>query len=224
MYLKHYIMIFTWTQRTLGEVATVFDGPHATPAKTETGPWYLSISSLVDGRVDLEQSAHMSEDDLATWTRRVSPLPGDTLFSYETRIGQAGYWGLEEPAALGRRMGLLRPAPEVIDAGFLTLSYLGPQFQDVISENTVRGGTVERIPIADMSNWQLVVPDLAEQCCIAGFFQLLDNMIAIGLRVHANSILGSVGHPLTECGRYASGSLIILTFSSNVPHVTNSTW
>ena len=166
-----------WTQRQLGEVATVFDGPHATPSKTERGPWYLSISSLIDGRVDLDQSAHMSEEDLATWTKRVSPLPGDTLFSYETRIGQAGHWDFEEQASLGRRMGLLRPKDGAIDVWYLTLSYLGPQFQDVINENTVSGGTVERIPIADMPNWPLVVPSIAEQKRIGEFFRLLDDLI-----------------------------------------------
>ena len=124
----------------------------------------------------------MSEDDYAAWTKRVSPLPGDTLFSYETRIGQVGYWDFEDPAALGRRMGLLRPAAEVIDPKYLTLSYLGSQFQDVISENTVRGGTVERISIADMPDWPLVVPELAEQCRISKFFRTLDDLIAINQR------------------------------------------
>lgn len=152
-----------WRSTTLGEVATVFDGPHATPKKTEAGPWYLSISSLKDGRFDLSASAHLGDDEYLAWTRRVTPRAGDTMFSYETRLGQAAYWDRNEPAALGRRMGLLRPREEVIDPRFLTLVYLGPQFQRLIEEKTVSGSTVDRIPIADMASWEISIPSLEEQ-------------------------------------------------------------
>ncbi|MDR0849591.1 MAG: restriction endonuclease subunit S [Propionibacteriaceae bacterium] len=170
-----------WTKRELGEVATIYDGPHATPTKTESGPWYLSISSLVNGHLDFSLSAHISEDDLPLWSRRVSPSPGDTLFSYETRIGEAGYWDFDEPAALGRRMGLLRPS-ESIDPWFLTFVYLGSSFQEVIKEHTIQGGTVERIPIADMSNWLVTIPALAEQGEIVDLMRTLDDLIAANER------------------------------------------
>ena len=151
-----------WSTTTVGEAAEVFDGPHATPKKTESGPWYLSISSLKNGRFDLTESAHLSEAEFPTWTRRVTPRVGDTLFSYETRIGQAASWVREEPAALGRWMGLPRPRKGVIDPRFLTLVYLGPQFQALIESKTVRGSTVDRIPIADVASWELSIPPLAE--------------------------------------------------------------
>jgi type I restriction enzyme, S subunit len=98
-----------WRRTTLGAIASVFDGPHATPTKTDSGPWYLSISSLTNGRFDLAESAHIGADQYDIWIRRVAPRVGDTMFSYETRLGQAAYWDRDEPAALGRRMGLLRP-------------------------------------------------------------------------------------------------------------------
>ncbi|MGP5293157.1 restriction endonuclease subunit S [Corynebacterium casei] len=152
-----------WTKTTLGEVAEVFDGPHATPQKTEDGPWYLSISSLIDGRFDLSKSAHLSDEDFPNWTRRVEARSGDTMFSYETRLGQAAFWDRDEPAALGRRMGLLRPNSSKVIPRFLTLVYLGPQFQSVIGSKTVSGSTVNRIPIRDMKNWQIEIPSLIEQ-------------------------------------------------------------
>lgn len=166
-----------WSEVRLRDVATVYDGPHATPQKTEDGPWYLSISSLRNGRFDLAESAHLAESDLATWTRRVSPTPGDTLFSYETRIGEAAHWSIDAPAALGRRMGLLRPNLDLVDARFLTYAYLGPQFQNVIRTQTVHGATVERLLIADMPNWPMALPPLGEQRRIAGVLGALDDLI-----------------------------------------------
>jgi len=43
----------------IGEIAEVYDGPHATPKKIESGPYFLSISSLDKGRLNLEKSAFL---------------------------------------------------------------------------------------------------------------------------------------------------------------------
>ncbi len=168
--------------RPLGEVGTVFDGPHATPTKTEDGPWYLSISSLQSGRFDLAASAHLSEADFPRWTKRVSPQVGDTLFSYETRIGEAAYWNLDVRAALGRRMGLLRPKSDEINARFLSYAFLGPQFQEVIRAKTVHGATVERLLIADMPTWPILLPPFDEQRRIAAVLGALDDLIETNRR------------------------------------------
>jgi len=173
-----------WHKTTLGEIADIFDGPHATPKKTAAGSWYLSISSLKNGRFDLTESARLGEDEFLAWTRRVSPRVGDTMFSYETRVGQAAYWDRDEPAALGRRMGLLRPRESVVDPRFLTLVYLGPQFQALIQTKIVRGATVDRIPIADISTWGLSIPPLEEQeriVAILDKFDVLVNDLSVGL-------------------------------------------
>ncbi|MCD5346127.1 restriction endonuclease subunit S [Agromyces sp. S2-1-8] len=166
-----------WETVAVRDVADVFDGPHATPAKTEEGPWYLSISSLSNGRFDFAQSAHLSDADLPRWTRRVAPRPGDTLFSYETRLGEAAYWGHDVPAALGRRMGLLRPKPGKVEPRYLAYAYLGPQFQDVIREKTLHGATVNRIPVGEMPSWPLLLPPIDDQRAILGVLDAIDGLI-----------------------------------------------
>ncbi|WP_428194551.1 hypothetical protein, partial [Deinococcus saxicola] len=65
-----------WREVTLGEICSgIFDGPHATPKKTEDGPVFLGISNLSGGRVDLSKLEYLSEEDYAKWTRRVEPQP-----------------------------------------------------------------------------------------------------------------------------------------------------
>jgi type I restriction enzyme S subunit len=180
----------SWRRTTLGQIAEVFDGPHATPRKTATGPWYLSISSLENGRFNLASSAHIGEDQYGTWVRRVAPRLGDTMFSYETRLGQAAYWDRDEPAALGRRMGLLRPKESEVDPRFLTLAYLGPEFQSLIRTKTVSGGTVDRIPIANMASWPISIPSIPEQRRIVNVldsFDALVNDLRSGLPAELNA-------------------------------------
>ena len=166
-----------WAMVAVREVADVFDGPHATPAKTDIGPYYLSISSLNSGRFDLSRSAHLSDADLPRWTRRVAPRPGDTLFSYETRLGEAAHWECDIPAALGRRMGLLRPKIGIVEPRYLTYAYLGPQFQEEIRQRTLSGATVYRISVGEMPTWPILLPSLGTQQSIIDIVGSVDDLI-----------------------------------------------
>lgn len=168
-----------WKTTTIGEIAEVYDGPHATPPKTQSGPWFLSISSLDNGRLNLAESAHISEADFERWTRRVTPREGDVLFSYETRLGEAALMPAGLRACLGRRMGLLRPKPDRVDSRFLLYAYLGPEFQEVIRQRAVHGATVDRIPLTELPNWPISIPSLREQRAIAAVLGALDDEIAV---------------------------------------------
>jgi type I restriction enzyme S subunit len=172
-----------WGMTTVGEVAEIFDGPHATPTKTEAGPWFLSISSLKQGQLDLSESAHLSGEDFRKWTRRVTPREGDVLFSYETRLGEAALMPAGIQACLGRRMGLLRPKANRADSRFLLYSYLGPDFQQVIRERSIHGATVDRIPLVELPGWPIRLPELWEQRAIAELLGALDDKIAVNDRI-----------------------------------------
>jgi type I restriction enzyme, S subunit len=140
----------------IGAIAKVFDGPHATPTKTESGPWFLSISSLSDGRLVLEESAHLAEPDFEKWTRRVTPTVGDVLFSYETRLGEAALMPAGVRACLGRRMALMRPYG--VGPRTLLQAFLSPSFQETIRQYSVHGATVDRIPLSEFPSWQIDIP------------------------------------------------------------------
>jgi len=148
---------------TIGEIAEIFDGPHATPKKTETGPYFLSISSLEKGRLDLSRSAHLSENDFTKWSKRVTPQKGDLLFSYETRLGEVALMPDGIKACLGRRMGLLRPKNEKVIPEYLLYAYLSPAFQQTIISNIIRGATVDRIALNELPVFSIRIPSIEEQ-------------------------------------------------------------
>ena len=169
---------------TIGEIAQIYDGPHATPKKTNIGPYFLSISSLDSGRLDLSKSAHLSEKDFITWTKRVTPQEGDLLFSYETRLGEAALMPGGIKSCLGRRMGLLRPDPDRIISEYLLYEYLSPHFQQIISQNTIVGATVNRIALSEMSEYPIHVPPLAEQELISTLLVSIDKKIALNNKIN----------------------------------------
>jgi type I restriction enzyme S subunit len=178
-------MAHEWRERPLGDLAEIYDGPHATPAKTDGGPVFLGISNLARGRLVMDQAEHLSEEDFARWTRRVEPRAGDVVFSYETRLGEAARIPSGLRCCLGRRMGLLRARGEEIDERFLLYAYLGPQFQETLRARTIHGSTVDRIPLIDMPGFPIVVPtDLHEQRAIAHILGPLDDKIELNRRMN----------------------------------------
>jgi type I restriction enzyme, S subunit len=167
-----------WRVGNLGELCDIFDGPHATPTKTESGPYYLSISSLENGRLDLTKSARLSEAEFVKWTRRVTPTAGDVLFSYETRLGEAALMPAEIRACLGRRMGLLRPKRDQVSPAFLLQSYLSQAFQGVIRANVIQGATVERISLNDLPSFPMLIPALEQRDAASKILTPLHGKIA----------------------------------------------
>lgn len=169
----------------LDDICTIFDGPHATPKKIDQGPYFLSISSLDTGRLDLSKSAHVSPNDFSKWTKRVTPQEGDILFSYETRLGEAALMPPNITACLGRRMGLLRPKKDKVLPEYLLYAYLSPQFQQIIVSNTIRGATVNRISLSEMPNFSIRIPNLTEQKKVSAFLKCLDDKIELNNKINA---------------------------------------
>ena len=89
----------------IGEICYVYDGPHATPIKTKSGPIYLGIDAVTDGgRLNPAEFSYLSESDYKIWTKRVTPQCDDIVFSYEATLGRyamipEGFYG-----CLGRRL------------------------------------------------------------------------------------------------------------------------
>ena len=173
-----------WIQVTVEEVAEIFDGPHATPKKTDSGPVFLGISNLVNGRIDSSTVQHLSEDDYKTWTRRITPEAGDIVFSYETRLGEAAAIPYGLRCCLGRRMGLLRPRRESVDPRFLLYAYLGPEFQETLQSRAVQGSTVDRILLSELGTFPIRTPPLPKQRAIAHVLGTLDDKIELNRRMN----------------------------------------
>lgn len=170
---------------TIGDIARVFDGPHATPKKISSGPYFLSISSLEKGRLDLTKSAFLSEEDFKKWTKRVTPEEGDLLFSYETRLGEAALMPAGVKACLGRRMGLLRFNKDKVLPEYVLYAYLSPAFQQTIKANTLRGATVDRLSISDFPDFPIRIPPLEEQEKVANLLGSIDKKIDLNNRINA---------------------------------------
>ncbi len=155
----------------IGKIGDVFDGPHATPKTIDEGPLFLGISSLVDGQLDLSSTRHVTEQDYATWTRRVTPIGGDVVFSYETRLGQAALIPEGLRCCLGRRMGLVRLDRTKVLPEFFLFQYLAPTYQAYLRSKTVEGATVDRIHLKFFPDFDIFVPPIEDQRKVVGLIR-----------------------------------------------------
>ena len=164
----------------------IYDGPHATPPKSDSGAVFLGISNFSNGRLDLSNIRYISEDDLPKWTKRVTPKAHDIVFSYEATLNlyaiiPEGFYG-----CLGRRMALIRPDESKVDYRFLYYYMYSSQWREEIERHKVNGSTVDRIPLVSFPSFTVNLPSMATQKYIAEVLSVLDDKIKHNNKINDN--------------------------------------
>jgi type I restriction enzyme, S subunit len=156
----------------------IFDGPHATPKESTDGPIFLGIANVTpDGKLDLSDIRHVSEQEFPRWTRRVTPRPGDIVFSYEATLHRYAVIPQEFRGCLGRRMGLVRVDPKKANARFLHYYFLSRNWRTVVESSIITGATVDRIPLTRFPDFPIDIPLTKEQNRITEILSAYDDLI-----------------------------------------------
>ncbi len=165
----------------------IYEGPHATPKESQTGGIYLGIPAIsVDGHINFRNAKRIAEEDLPLWTKRVTPQEDDIVFTNEATLNlyaliPAGFHG-----CLGRRLGLVRPNNEIVNAKYLFYYFFSPEWRNVISQNKVYGATVERILMTKFPSFPIKLPSLSVQNSIVNILSSLDDKIEVNRRINDN--------------------------------------
>lgn len=156
----------------------LYDGPHATPKPSEDGPVFLGIKNVTDdGRLDFSDIRHISENEFPNWTKRVMPQEGDIVFTYEATLNRYAIIPKGFRGCLGRRMALIRPNTEKVDTNFLFQYFFSEDWRTTISQNTLSGSTVDRIPLTKFPDFKINLPPLKTQRKIAAVLSAYDELI-----------------------------------------------
>ncbi|MBL8853994.1 MAG: restriction endonuclease subunit S [Planctomycetaceae bacterium] len=156
----------------------IFDGPHATPPESLDGPIFLRLDNITpEGRLDLTDLRYINQSDFPRWTRRVTPLPGDVVFSYEATLHRyvvipEGFHG-----CLGRRLALIRPNRKKIEPRYLHYYFLTPRWRAVAGSAVINGATVDRISLTLVRNLPVQLPSLRQQRRIVDILSAYDDLI-----------------------------------------------
>jgi type I restriction enzyme, S subunit len=116
----------------------LYDGPHATPLPSDDGPVFLGIKNITeDGRLDVSDIRHISEDDFVDWTKRVVPCPKDIVFTYEAALHRYAMIPKGLRCCLGRRVALIRPNPLVAYPSYLFRYLLSEGWHKTVSQHVI---------------------------------------------------------------------------------------
>jgi type I restriction enzyme S subunit len=150
-----------WQVQTVAEVASaIFDGPHATPAESDTGNVFLGIKNMTGTTISLEEIRLIHDNDWEAWTRRVAPQPHDIVFTYEAALGLFALIPPKLKCCLGRRMALIRPLLENGCPHFWFHQFIAAPFQKIINERCIHGATVNRTPLTEFPDYPVLTPPL----------------------------------------------------------------
>ena len=148
------------TLTAIGDIAAVYDGPHATPKKTAEGPIYLGIDAISnDGQLIPSAFAHLSEEDYPKWTKRVEPQEDDIVFSYEATIGRYAMIPGGFRGSLGRRLAVIRVDKAKVNPRWLYYYFLSPAWGTFIENHTYHGSTVDRVSVEDYPTYKIPLPE-----------------------------------------------------------------
>jgi type I restriction enzyme S subunit len=119
----------------------------------------------------------VSEDDFPKWTRRITPQPGDIVFTYEATLHRYAIIPDGFRGCLGRRVALIRPNPKEADSRFLLYYFLSNNWRKVVESFVITGATVDRIPLEKFPQFPAALPKLSVQKKVADMLSAYDDLI-----------------------------------------------
>ena len=156
----------------------IFDGPHATPKESSEGAVFLGIKNITDdGQLDFSEIRYVSEEELPKWTRRVTPQPGDVVFTYEATLHRYAIVPEGFRGCLGRRVALIRPNPKKADSRYLLYYFLSHRWRKIVETYVITGATVDRIPLEKFPEFPASLPNLTVQREIAATLSAYDELM-----------------------------------------------
>lgn len=162
----------------LRDVTTdIVDSEHKSAPESEDGFPYVKTSDIENGRINFNTVSYVDGDAYEEWTRRLTPEPGDIIFTREAPVGRVGIIPEGKKVCLGQRTVLIRPDPEKLDRQYLRYLLLSRDIQQELKSLST-GSTVDHLNLSDLRSFELPpLPSLQEQKKIGRVLSNFDDKI-----------------------------------------------
>ncbi|WP_333755099.1 restriction endonuclease subunit S [Streptomyces sp. IBSBF 3352] len=133
------------------------------PVVDEVTPFkMIRTTNVRNGRIDLHDVRHVTEETFHRWNRRAIPQRGDVVFTREAPVGEAGVIETDEPVFLGQRLMLYRPHPDRSTAAYLATALMSPQLRAQY-EQAGSGSTVKHLSLPTCRKLKVPAPPISAQ-------------------------------------------------------------
>jgi len=174
-----------WKRTSLREAGvTLIDCDHRTPPAADSGYPYVAIPQLKEGRLSLGDVRRISSEHFVEWTRKAKPQHHDVILSRRCNPGETAYVPAGLECALGQNLVLLRADGRKLFPPFLRWLVRGTDWWEQVGTFINVGAVFESLRCADIPNFKMPLPPLAEQRAIAGVLGALDDRIELNRRMN----------------------------------------
>jgi type I restriction enzyme S subunit len=175
-----------WKRTSLREAGvTLIDCDHRTPPAADSGYPYVAIPQLKEGRLALADARRISPEHFADWTRKAKPQHHDVILSRRCNPGETAFVPAGLECALGQNLVLLRSDGTKVFPPFLRWLLNGPDWWEQVGTFINVGAIFNSLKCADIPNFKMQLPPLAEQKAIAAVLGALDDKIELNRRMNA---------------------------------------
>lgn len=175
-----------WKSTSLREAGvTLIDCDHRTPPAADSGYPYVAIPQLKEGRLALNDVRWISPENFVDWTRKAKPQHHDVILSRRCNPGETAYVPAGLECALGQNLVLLRADGSKLHPPFLRWLVRGSHWWEQVGTFINVGAVFDSLKCADIPNFKMPLPPLAEQKAIAAVLGALDNKIELNRRMNA---------------------------------------
>ena len=161
-----------WREKPLVEVCLLFvDSAHRTPMYQPEGIPALRPRDVVNGTLNLEDAARVSDEEYKIQSARHRPASGDIVYSRELSYGWAAILPESPRTCLSQGMCLFRPAP-CVSSEFLLYVLNGPIGRTQATRAAV-GAAHPHINLSDIKSYRIPYPSPSEQSKIVAHLNAL---------------------------------------------------
>lgn len=167
-----------WEEKTLGEIAEIFDGVHQTPKYTEEGIKFVSVENIENL---IGSKKYISKDAFEKNYKNNIPKKNDIFM---TRIGDVGRIALietDEQLAFYVSLALVRTKNcSNVSPKYLLYAMESKLFQSELWKRTLHAAFPKKINMGEIGNCKIMIPkSLEEQQKIGSFLAEIDKEIEI---------------------------------------------
>ena len=175
-----------WSRVSLRDAGvSLIDCDHRTPPAADNGYPYVAIPQLKEGRLELSDVRRISPEHFADWTRKAKPQHHDVILSRRCNPGETAYVPGGVECALGQNLVLLRADDTKLFPPFLRWLVRGTDWWEQVGTFINVGAVFDSLRCADIPNFKMPLPPLAEQKAIAAVLGALDDKIELNRRMNA---------------------------------------
>ena len=162
---------------------TLIDCDHRTPRCRQRLSLHCD-SAVKEGRLSLDEVRRISPEHFVEWTRKAKPQHHDVILSRRCNPGETAYVPAGLECALGQNLVLLRADGAKLFPPFLRWLVRGTDWWEQVGTFINVGAVFDSLKCADIPNFSMLLPPVAEQKAIAGVLGALDDKIELNRRMN----------------------------------------